>query len=389
MNWLLATAEFPWPLNHGTWLRVFHLAKALRECGDEVSIFSFEGTSPGVEKYREYGVTIIEGPHKTPLRCGKARCYLGPYAYDPGLGDWIARLSNDYDVVVLVRPNMLQYAKEASGAGCVIADMVDDPFLEQLRGVHRDINPIRWLRQKKFLVGQQRYEKAFLNHVDYVIFVSEQDKANFMRRHTDADVVAVPNGVDLSYFERSDRQTISDNATLQVTFLGNLAHRPNQDAAQFLICQIAPLIWKKMPEVHFTILGSNPGPELQSLAGPQVHITGWVEDIRPILWNSTVVLLPMQSGTGIKNKLLESWAAGVGVVATPLACQGIPARDGQNLLVGTHPQELAEQTIRLLTDPALRRSLAEEGRLTVQQCLTWSGAGDMLRLLAARKEKTV
>ena len=33
----------------------------------------------------------------------------------------------------------------------------------------------------------------------------------------------------------------------------------------------------------------------------------------------------MESGTGIKNKLLEAMAAGAPAVATPLACQGIDA----------------------------------------------------------------
>ena len=48
-----------------------------------------------------------------------------------------------------------------------------------------------------------------------------------------------------------------------------------------------------------------------------------VPDLRPWLWGAAVYACPMESGTGIKNKLLEAMAAGAPAVATPLACQGL------------------------------------------------------------------
>ena len=92
-----------------------------------------------------------------------------------------------------------------------------------------------------------------------------------------------------------------------------------------------------------------------------------------------VVLLPMTSGTGIKNKLLEAWASGVAVVATPLACQGIPATDGENLLLGSDPAELAAAALRLLQDPELRTAIAAEGRRVVEARQTWRMMADGLR----------
>jgi glycosyltransferase involved in cell wall biosynthesis len=109
-----------------------------------------------------------------------------------------------------------------------------------------------------------------------------------------------------------------------------------------------------------------------------VDVTGEVPDIRPALWSSTLALLPMQRGTGIKNKLLEAWAAGVPVVTTPLACQGVPARDGDNLLVGKTPAELADKAVQLIHDLSLQNRLALQGRYTVEKCLTWELATQRL-----------
>ena len=87
----------------------------------------------------------------------------------------------------------------------------------------------------------------------------------------------------------------------------------------------------------------------------------------------------MQSGTGIKNKLLEAWASGAAVVASPLACQGIPIREEKNLLLGTSPKELGDCVIQLLENDSLRRSLATEAQRTVREQLTWSVVADKFR----------
>jgi len=276
---------------------------------------------------------------------------------------------------------MLQYSQEASAAGLVLGDMVDDPVLEEGRGFWGGSSLRRWLRQARFFLGEYHYEQKFLRHVKCAVFVSDEDARSFSQRHRGRRTMAIPNGVDLSYFARPSEQRTYGNGHATVTFLGNLAHPPNRDAALFLMREIAPLIWKREPKARFLIVGSNPGPDLVGLAGPQVNVTGWVEDVRPMLWSSTAVLLPMRTGTGIKNKLLESWAANVGVVATPLACQGVPARDEENLLVGQTPGELAEKTLRLLEDPGLRRRVADAGQTTVREHLTWSMAGEQLMRL--------
>ncbi len=130
-------------------------------------------------------------------------------------------------------------------------------------------------------------------------------------------------------------------------------------------------------------MGAEPTAEVLALAGPRVEVTGRVEDIRPYIWNSDVVLLPMTSGTGIKNKLLEAWACGVAVVATPLACQGIPAVDGENLLLGSDPGKLATAALRLLQDSELQSAIAAEGRRAVEVQQTWPMMADRLRAAVA------
>jgi glycosyltransferase involved in cell wall biosynthesis len=96
-----------------------------------------------------------------------------------------------------------------------------------------------------------------------------------------------------------------------------------------------------------------------------------VPDLRPYLWAAPVYACPMDSGTGIKNKLLEAMAAGAPAVATPLACQGLAVRDGEHLRIAEDDDGVAAALARLLTDPAEGARLAAAARAYVSARHDW------------------
>jgi polysaccharide biosynthesis protein PslH len=287
-----------------------------------------------------------------------------------------------FDVVFMFRSTMLQYAPEALLARCVIVDVADDPILAE-DPVAGETGLLGRIKRARFMAGLWGYERRFLKSVDYVNFVSERDRQSFLRRNRQASTAVIPNGVDMESFQRppSAGEVAGEP---RVTFTGNFIHRPNAEAAEYMIRQIAPLVWCRAPETRFVLVGSNPPETVMKLAGPRVAVTGHVSDIRPWLWETAVVLIPMVSGTGIKNKLLEAWGAGAAVVATELACQGVPARDGDSVLVGRTPVQLAEHIVRLLQTPELRNSLGRNGRTAIERGLTWSHSAAQFRALAAK-----
>jgi len=372
MKWLFVTTQFPWPILHGRWLRVYHLARQLCAQGDEVSVLSCQADDPGIGAYNQIKVKVIPGPQRPHIGRGPARCWLGPYAFDNDMARALDSCASQFDTIVLSGSRMLQYAQEASAAPYVVAEFVDDPVLEMKRRLWHTFNPIRGTRRIKELMGQSRYERAFLDRVTVSTFVSEQDGDSFSRRHPHRPVAFVPNGVDIEYFHRPRDYPRKCPAAPTIVFTGYMGNPNNEWAAMFLVQKVAPVIWRSSPQARIQIVGANPSEKLRHLAEPRVQITGHVDDIRLYLWDADVVLIPMQSGTGIKNKLLEAWAAGAAVVASPLACQGVPVGKGKNLLLGTSPQELGDCVIQLLKDESLRRSLAADAQRTVREHLTWS-----------------
>jgi hypothetical protein len=64
-----------------------------------------------------------------------------------------------------------------------------------------------------------------------------------------------------------------------------------------------------------------------------------------------ILVVPLQVASGVRMKILEAWARGVAVVATPAAASGLDARAGRELLVASSPDDFARAVRRLAEDP--------------------------------------
>ena len=61
-------------------------------------------------------------------------------------------------------------------------------------------------------------------------------------------------------------------------------------------------------------------------------------------------------------KIIESWARGIPVVATPEAVRGLEAGDGRELLLARDGHEFSAAVRRLVEEPGLRKQLTTAGR---------------------------
>jgi len=150
---------------------------------------------------------------------------------------------------------------------------------------------------------------------------------------------------------------------------GRYGTRANQEAAQALVTDVLPRVRERHPEAMALVIGSDPGPDVQELAGPHAEVTGAVDDVRAALERCDVYVASMVSGTGIKNKVLEAMAAARPVVATPLALDGIG--DGPGVVAVTGPAELAAAASDLLDDPTAADAMGAAGRRRVIEQHGW------------------
>jgi glycosyltransferase involved in cell wall biosynthesis len=111
-----------------------------------------------------------------------------------------------------------------------------------------------------------------------------------------------------------------------------------------------------------------------------MEVTGPVPDARAEIAQARIVVAPLRAGSGTRIKILEAWAAARCVVATPLAAEGLAARDGVNIALESDPGRFAARVALLLDDPPARQRLAAEGRRTFEHHYSWETAWKNLEI---------
>ena len=149
-----------------------------------------------------------------------------------------------------------------------------------------------------------------------------------------------------------------------VLFLGALDVPTNTSALQWFLTSVWPLILAESPGTVLEVVGRAPGPELRAaLAGtPQVTLHADVPSLAPFFQRATVAVNPAVTGSGVNIKVIDYLQAGVPVVSTSLATQGLDLRAGIDLEVADDPAGFGAAVLALLADPRRRERLARSGR---------------------------
>jgi glycosyltransferase involved in cell wall biosynthesis len=66
-------------------------------------------------------------------------------------------------------------------------------------------------------------------------------------------------------------------------------------------------------------------------------------------------------------KILEAWARGITIVATPQAADGLEATDGCELLLARNGEEFAAAVSATFHNPVLRQALSDRARALLQK----------------------
>jgi polysaccharide biosynthesis protein PslH len=238
-------------------------------------------------------------------------------------------------------------------------------------------HPLKKLLYWKEWRALSRAEIRYARQADYVITVSEQNRAFFSRHVHPARVSTIATGVDIDFFRpaHQTQRTAPVEPSRSMVFTGSMDWMPNQQGVLFFTSEILPHIHAEVPDADLWIVGRYPSSEIQQLSGAKIHVTGRVNDIRPYLQKAPVYIVPLLSGSGTRIKIFEAMAMGKAVVSTSLGAEGLPVRHGQNILIADHPREFAGAVVRVLRDPELAARLGRAARALVEKDFTWKTAG--------------
>lgn len=161
-------------------------------------------------------------------------------------------------------------------------------------------------------------------------------------------------------------------------FVGNFRHPPNQSALEWFVREVFPRVRECRPKARLVAVGAQ-APEgfRESLERPGVDLLGAVEDIREPLARYAVFLAPILSGSGVRVKLLEAFAAGIPVVSTSLGAEGLTDKSEEIAWIADDAEGFAAGVLRLLEEPKVAAETAARARKEVEE--RW----DMARITRA------
>ena len=147
-----------------------------------------------------------------------------------------------------------------------------------------------------------------------------------------------------------------------ILFLGSFRHTPNVEALSWFVEQVLPLVLAEEPRARVMVVGSEPPKRNSFRGGEAVELVGFVEDVREPLTRYSLFVCPILSGSGVRVKLLEAFAAGIPVVSTRLGAEGLADRDGDICALADQPAEFARRVVDLLRDPQKAAEMAARAR---------------------------
>lgn len=196
-----------------------------------------------------------------------------------------------------------------------------------LRSSSKLLRPVLKIQSAKM----KRFEQHCIALSKHIACVHENDllaiQADTKKSSISVIPVSVPESRDLlkiavQRWKRLNTTTVKDDA-LHLLWLGGLDWWPNREALDWF----AQHIWKDLKEIRpnvFLTLAGRGTDRFRAFSGEKVHALGFVPDLSTIFEKTDLLIAPIQSGSGVRVKVLEALSQAVPCLGTPLGVEGVP-----------------------------------------------------------------
>ncbi|RIK54550.1 MAG: hypothetical protein DCC59_03685 [Chloroflexi bacterium] len=383
MRILLISNTFPYPPNSGFPLRVYNLLyRIAREHEVWLASFTAGHEKPAdIEHMREICREVVTVPFSRQGALSNLpqaaryffkgipptlRAYESRQLLEKIL-DLISRV--DFDIIQIEDSHMSFYLDHLPAAvrAKTVLTFHDVNFHKHEK--MSEVEPRRVRKIRTWLHGRmmRRWEPFQAQRFGHCVAMSQSDKELLLAENPGLRIAVLPNGVDT----RRYTPLPFPEHTNRLIYVGNMAYRPNIDAVTWFCRDIYPIIKAEYPKIEFWIVGKDPTPEVTSLAANGIRVTGQVDDLLPYYKDAIMCVVPLRAGGGTRLKILEAMALGRPMVSTTIGCEGIEARNGEQLFIADTPEQFARYTLELLRDKQQWLDMTRQARALLVERYDW------------------
>ncbi|MEK7154998.1 MAG: glycosyltransferase family 4 protein [Patescibacteria group bacterium] len=380
MKILMLTPYLPYPPSTGGHVRSYNLIKRLAR-HHEITLVCFtrDHNTPDqvshMEKYCKKVLVFERGKAWTIPNVFRTGFSLYPFLvmiyYTPEIRAKLAEevRTGNYDLIHAETFYVLPYLPPTS----LPTVLVEQTIMSRVFKHYVDTESL-WFLRPLLLIDVAKinfWEKYYWKKSNRLIAVSEEDAVIMKRMVKDLKVEVVPNGVG----EAFANTPVKTHYNHTILYMGNYKWMQNWEAARILAKDVFPLIKKKLSGAKLTITGQFPTPELKDLQNKDIKVVELEdsdqEGVVKAYQNAGLLIAPIYGPGGTRLKILAAMASMIPVVTTPIGAEGYGAKDGESILIGKTPEEIALKAIKVLTDKKLYAKIASNARKLVDVNFSW------------------
>jgi glycosyltransferase involved in cell wall biosynthesis len=223
-------------------------------------------------------------------------------------------------------------------------------------------NPLKKVYLKLLASRLKKYEVRMLNNYDAIACITDLDTQLFKKLGCRIPLIHVPFGIQLT-----DYKPATSNAEFPSLFhIGAMNWMPNEKAIKWFLEKVWTKIHLKYPDLNLYLAGRNMPGWLLQLKTKHVIVLGEVRDSSEFMNSKSIMVVPLQSGGGMRVKIIEGMALGKTIISTSIGAEGIAYTNKTNILIANSDEEFVEAIEQCIANKVFSDEIGRNARILIE-----------------------
>jgi len=158
-----------------------------------------------------------------------------------------------------------------------------------------------------------------------------------------------------------------------IIFFGSLDYEPNLSSIYWLLEKVMPKVWEIDSNIILNIAGKNPPKRLidRCHKDKKILLIPNPDNMSDYIQKSIIAVIPIVSGSGQQNKILEAMANGLPVITTNKGAKPFSFINNKDLLIEDKSLNFASAILNLYRDYQRINKLRIQAFLKIKENYTW------------------
>ncbi len=268
--------------------------------------------------------------------------------------------ANKYDIIHLetlwVTPYVDVIRKYSSAKVVLRSQNVEFMIWERL--AEDCSNPLKKTYLKLLAKRLKGYELQMLNKYDAILTITELDTKVFKDMGCIKPIMHVPFGIDLEKYKIE----VANLEKPSVFHIGAMDWRPNADGINWFLKGVWLKVVENYSAINLYLAGRNMPDWLTHLKMKNVVVEGEVADSHEFINSKSIMIVPLNSGGGMRVKIIEGMAFGKTIISTSVGAEGIEYENGKNIIIADTENEFSEAIQKCVSDTVFSDSIGKNAR---------------------------